>query len=82
MGCNFGLVVQLILLNHFDVLPFITFGLWLSLMLFARYHMLEGGIPGAGFSALTTMAILFGQYVTPQKDLFYSDLYRFSSLCW
>ncbi|MFL1482713.1 DUF2955 domain-containing protein [Marinobacter sp. LN3S78] len=80
VGCNAGLVLQLFLLNHFDVLPFITFGLWLSLMVFARYHMLEGGISGAGFAALTTMAILFGQYLTPSTDLVYSDLYRFSSL--
>ena len=41
--------------------------------------MLEGG-SGAGFAALTTMAILFGQYLTPRQDLFYSDLYRFWSL--
>lgn len=80
VGCSFGLVVQLVLMNHFDVLLFVTFGLWLSLMLFARYHMLEGGVPGAGFSALTTMAILFGQYLTPRQDLFFSDLYRFTSL--
>lgn len=80
VGCSFGLVIQFALVNHFDVLPFVAFGLWLSLMLFARYHMLEGGVPGAGFSALTTMAILFGQYLTPQQDLFFSDLYRFSSL--
>lgn len=80
VGCSFGLVVQLVLVNHFDVLPFVTFGLWLSLMLFARYHMLEGGAPGAGFSALTTMAILFGQYLSPKQDLFFSDLYRFTSL--
>lgn len=80
VGCNIGLVIQLILLNHFDVLPFITFGLWLSLMVFGRLHMLEGGLSGAGFSAMTTMAILFGQYLSPQQDLVYSDLYRFSSL--
>lgn len=80
VGCNIGLLIQLLLLNHFDVLPFITFGLWLSLMVFARFHMLEGGLSGAGFSALTTMAILFGQYLTPHKDLVYSAMYRFSSL--
>lgn len=80
VGCNVGLLVQLILMNHFTVLLFIAFGLWISLMVFARYHMLEGGMSAAGFGALTTMAILFGQYLTPQQDLVYSDLYRFSSL--
>ncbi len=80
VGCNAGLVIQFILMTHFDVLPFITLGLWLSLLIFGRYHMLEGGPSGAGFAAVTTMAILFGQYVTPERDLFFSDLYRFSSL--
>ncbi|HDY99637.1 MAG TPA: DUF2955 domain-containing protein [Pseudomonas sabulinigri] len=79
VGCNVGLVVQFVLLDHFDVLPFVAAGLWVSLMLFARIHLLEGG-SGAGFAALTTMAILFGQYLTPRQDLFYSDLYRFASL--
>lgn len=79
VGCSAGLVVQFVLMDHFDVLPFVAVGLWLSLMLFARIHLLEGGY-GAGFSALTTMAILFGQNLTPRQDLFYSDLYRFWSL--
>lgn len=80
VACNAGLVIQLLLFNHFNILPLVAFGLWLGLMVFARYHMLEGGGSGAGFAGLTTMAILFGQYLTPQNDLVYSDLYRFSSL--
>ncbi|WP_238873549.1 DUF2955 domain-containing protein [Halopseudomonas maritima] len=79
VGCNVGLLVQFVLMNHFDVLPFVAAGLWVSLMLFARIHLLEGGT-GAGFAALTTMSILFGQYLSPRQDLFYSDLYRFWSL--
>ncbi len=79
VGCNLGLVVQLLLMDHFDVLPFVAVGLWVCLMLFARIHLLEGGT-GAGMAALTTMAILFGQYLSPRQDLFYSDLYRFWSL--
>jgi hypothetical protein len=49
-------------------------------MLFARYHALEGGGSGAGFGAMTTMGILFGQYLTPQQDLVYNSLYRFTSV--
>ncbi|MEH6491405.1 DUF2955 domain-containing protein [Halopseudomonas sp.] len=79
VGCNLGLVVQFVLMDHFDVLPFVAMGLWVCLMLFARIHLLEGGT-GAGMAALTTMAILFGQYLSPRQDLFYSDLYRFWSL--
>ncbi len=80
VGCNFGLIVQLVLMNHYTTLPLTAFGLWLSLFLFARLHTLEGGLSASGFSALTTMAILFGQYLTPAHDLIYSDLYRFSSM--
>lgn len=79
VGCNVGLIIQFVLMDHFDVLPFVAFGLWLSLMLFAQVHLLESG-SGAGFAALTTMAILFGQNLSPHQDLFYSDLYRFWSL--
>ena len=80
LGCSVGLLVQLALGSHFDVLPFAAFGLWLGCLLFARYHMLEGGSPAVGFGGLTTMAILFGQYLTPQQDLVYDALYRFSSV--
>ncbi len=80
VGCAVGLLIQLVLLNHFDVLLLVTFGLWISMLLFARCHMLEGGIPGVGFAGLTTMTILFGQYLTPTQDLVFSDLYRFTSL--
>lgn len=37
-------------------------------------------MPGVGFAGLTTMAILFGQYLTPAQDLFFNDLYRITSL--
>lgn len=79
VACNLGLLVQFVLMDHSNILLFVAAGLWLSLMLFARVHLLEGG-SGAGMAALTTMAILFGQYLTPQQDLFYSDLYRFWTL--
>lgn len=80
LGCAVGLLVQFVLMNHFDILLLVAFGLWISLLLFARCHMLEGGLPGVGFAGLTTMAILFGQYLTPAQDLFFNDLYRITSL--
>lgn len=80
VGCNIGLAWQLILLDHSGVLWFVSIALWISVMLFARYHMLEGGGSGAGFGAMTTMAILFGQYLSPQHDLVYNALYRFTSV--
>jgi len=80
LGCNAGLLVQMGLLGHYNVLPFAAFGLWLGCLVFARYHILEGGRPAIGFGGLTTMAILFGQYLTPRQDLVYDALYRFSSV--
>ncbi|SIS42050.1 DUF2955 domain-containing protein [Neptunomonas antarctica] len=80
VGCNIGLGWQLILLGHSGILLFVSIALWISVMLFARYHMLEGGGSGAGFGAMTTMGILFGQYLSPQQDLVYNALYRFTSV--
>jgi uncharacterized membrane protein YgaE (UPF0421/DUF939 family) len=80
VGCNVGLAWQLILLQHSGILWFVSIALWISIMLFARYHALEGGGSGAGFGAMTTMGILFGQYLTPQQDLVYNSLYRFTSV--
>ncbi len=80
IGCNIGLAWQFILLDHSGILWFVSIALWISVMLFARYHMLEGGGSGAGFGAMTTMGILFGQYLTPQQDLVYNALYRFTSV--
>ena len=80
VGCNAGLAIQLLLYSHSNILLFVTLAMWISIMLFARHHMFEGGQSGAGFGAMTTMGILFGQYLTPQTDLVYSALYRFSSV--
>ncbi|XQW86403.1 DUF2955 domain-containing protein [Thalassotalea piscium] len=80
VGCNIGLAWQLLLLDHSGVLWFVSLALWISILLFTRYHMLEGGGSGAGFGAMTTMGILFGQYLSPQHDLVYNALYRFTSV--
>ena len=80
VGCNIGLAWQFILLDNSGILWFVSIALWISVMLFARYHMLEGGGSGAGFGAMTTMGILFGQYLSPQQDLVYNALYRFTSV--
>ncbi|MEH6367721.1 MAG: 1,4-alpha-glucan branching protein, partial [Pseudomonas marincola] len=33
-----------------------------------------------GFGALTTLAILFGQSLTPEHDIMYATLYRLTSV--
>ncbi len=81
LGCGVGLVLQLLLYDHYDVLPLVTLLYWLAAFCCARVHALENGVPGIGFGALTTLAILFGQYLTPHHDLVFNIVYRLSSVC-
>lgn len=80
LGSALAVAMQLVLYSHVDNLLLVMIPLWCGLMLFARAHILEGGASGIGFSGLTTMGILFGQYVAPDQDLLYSAFYRISSV--
>jgi len=80
-GCLMALALQVALYDHYDILPFVAILLWIAAMHCARIHMLENGMPGQGFGALTTLAIVLGQYLTPTHDMMYSVLYRLSSVC-
>lgn len=79
VGCAIGLALQMILIDHFNVLPLVTLIYWLALMYCARIHVKEG-TQGIGFGALTTLAIVFGQYLTPNQDVVYAIAYRLSSV--
>jgi len=79
IGVMFGLGVQVLLYGWYDVLWLIVPLFWLGVMLFARIHVLEASGAGVGFGAMTTMGILFGQYLSPAQDIVYSGLYRLSS---
>ncbi|WP_263145874.1 DUF2955 domain-containing protein [Pseudomonas sp. RIT-PI-AD] len=81
LGCLVGLTLQLVLYDHYDLLPLVTLAYWIAAFYCARVHVLERGVPGIGFGALTTLAILFGQYLTPRHDLFFSIAYRLASVC-
>lgn len=80
LGCNLAILIQLLLFTQSDHLLLVMLSYWIGLMLFARIHLLEGGGSGVGFGALTTLGILFGQYLGPNQDVFYAALYRFSSM--
>ncbi|MCW8127222.1 FUSC family protein [Microbulbifer halophilus] len=80
LGSALAVAMQLVLYSHAGNLLLVMIALWCGLMLFARAHVLEGGASGIGFCGLTTMGILFGQYVAPDQDLVYSALYRISSV--
>ncbi|GAA3709555.1 DUF2955 domain-containing protein [Oceanisphaera sediminis] len=79
LGCALGLLTQLFLYSYYHNLLLLTLSFWLCAMVFARWHVKEG-MPGVGFAGLTTVGILFGQYVSPEHDLVYSALYRMSSM--
>ncbi|OEO26052.1 1,4-alpha-glucan branching protein [Pseudomonas sp. J237] len=80
LGCAMALLIMLLLYNHYDVLPLLIIMVWIAAMVCARWHMLENGVPGVGFGALTTLAILFGQSLTPEHDIMYATLYRLTSV--
>lgn len=80
IGCNLALLAQLILLNYSDTLFFASFSLWILVFFISRQHVLSGGGAGTGFGVLTTFGILYGQSLSPQQDIIYSALYRFSSV--
>lgn len=80
LGCVIALSLQLLLYDHYDVLPLVTSLYWIAAFFCARVHVLEGA-QGVGFGALTTLAIIFGQYLTPSHDMMFSLAYRLSSVC-
>ncbi len=80
LGVTFGIVGQLILYDWSDTLLFIVPLLWIGAMIFSYMHVKESSGSGAGFGGLTTLGILFGQYLTPDGDLIFSALYRVSSI--
>ncbi|MGQ7248485.1 DUF2955 domain-containing protein [Halomonas sp. V046] len=81
LGCNLALVLQLILSTQSDHLMLVVSSYLIGLLLFAREHVIEGAGSGIGFGGLTTLGILFGQYLGPNQDLVYDAFYRFSSMC-
>jgi len=80
LGVSFGVMVQLFLYDWSGLLILIVPLLWIGLMLFAQAHVKEASGSGVGFGAMTTLGILFGQYLTPGNDLIFSALYRVSSI--
>ncbi|QXO15765.1 DUF2955 domain-containing protein [Vibrio ostreae] len=80
MGVTFGLISQILLYDWSDTLLFVIPLLWIGLMIFGYMHCKESSGSGAGFGGMTTLGILFGQYLAPDGDLVFSALYRVSSI--
>lgn len=80
LGVSFGIMVQMILYDWSNMLVLVVPLLWIGLMIFSHAHVKEASGSGAGFGAMTTLGILFGQYLQPNGDLIFSALYRMSSI--
>jgi uncharacterized YccA/Bax inhibitor family protein len=57
-------------------MPLITVGL----MLGAFVHVVEKVGSGVGFAILSTVGLMFGQYMEPHQDIVFTDVYRFTSV--
>lgn len=58
------------------LLPTFNYNTAISILYFSKVHLSERGISGIGFSAATTIAVMYGQFLTPQGDFTYDIAYR------
>lgn len=80
LGVSCGLLMQLFLYTWSHELLLLLPLFWLVTLLFSQAHVTEAMGSGVGFGAMTTLGTLYGQNLTPSNDLFYSSLYRASSI--
>ncbi|KFZ38925.1 1,4-alpha-glucan branching protein [Shewanella mangrovi] len=80
VGVCMGLAIQILLYDWAEILLFLLPLFWISVMLCAQIHVKERSGSGIGFGSMTTLGILFGQYLSPNGDMVYSALYRISSI--
>lgn len=80
LGSAYAIAAQLVLYDNYQHLPLTMLAFFFGMLIFARAQQLEGPGSGVAFGGMTTMAIIFGQYLKPDQDLMYSALYRISSV--
>lgn len=80
LGCALALGFQILLGDLIEHFLLVVMAMIICLLISARWHVIERAGAGVGFGALTTIGILFGQYLGPNQDMFYGDLYRISSV--
>ncbi|SBS27076.1 hypothetical protein MAQ5080_00722 [Marinomonas aquimarina] len=79
-GCGLALIMQVLMYTLIGNFFLVCISLFITVMITAYFHLVERSGSGIGFGALTTIGILYGQYLTPHNDIFYSAVYRFSSV--
>lgn len=79
-GCALAIVMQLLMYDLISHLLLVTVAMFITVLMVARLHLVERAGSGLGFGALTTVGILFGQYMQPDKDILYGTAYRLTSV--
>ena len=79
-GCALAISVQLLMYNLISHLLLVVVALFITELMTAKLHLMERAGSGMGFGALTTVGILFGQYMQPEKDILYGTAYRLTSV--
>ncbi|WP_193162427.1 DUF2955 domain-containing protein [Microbulbifer hainanensis] len=79
-GCVLAIGVQLLLYDLISHLLLVVLALFITVLMTAKLHLVERAGSGMGFGALTTVGILFGQYMQPHKDILYGTAYRLTSV--
>ncbi len=79
-GCALAVSVQILLADLIGHFLLVLLAMFMTVLLAARLHLLERAGSSVGFGALTTIGILFGQYLKPDYDIFYTSAYRLSSV--
>jgi len=80
LGSAYAIACQLLLYSHYQQLLLVLLMFFFGMLCFAKAQQQEGPGSGVAFGAMTTMAIIFGQYLTASHDLMFSALYRISSV--
>ena len=79
-GCGMAIVVQILMYDLIDHLILVVIAMFMTVLVAARLHLAERAGSARGFGALTTIGILFGQYMQPGGDILYSSIYRITSV--
>lgn len=80
LGSAVALAMQLLLYSYSDNLLLVSLLYWVGLMLFARAHVLGSGAASVGFAALTSLGIIFSQYLAPNQDVVFDTFYRLGAV--
>ncbi|WP_169306995.1 DUF2955 domain-containing protein [Ferrimonas sediminicola] len=80
LGCSAAIALQLLLYTWMDNLILYLLGFTLAFGLFAYWVCQGGEHGGIGFAAASALVVLLCGVVPGQADLFFSSLYRFSSI--